>query len=324
MVVSPDISQCQIVCALSRGGALQMPEFDQGAQPMSAAGDWRHVGFRQARSSNMRKMNGFTLIELLVVIAIIALLVAILLPSLSKAKELANRVACSSNLSAIGKALNLYEADNENEYPFIANVADMIFDEPMLPGGHPGGMWYLDRMGAPVKRLNMNENLNILVAEGLVTFEVFLCPSVRGSAMDRSSSGTGRSYGFKDRNGDIYIHYAYHLGYTSTKDGPNAAPINEFIDSRVVILGDQPGDDIHDFDRITGGSDNDGSGYNHGDDGINVLSADSHVSWETSIRCGANGNNVYSRDVLPDGELDGSLLVTVPVHPLDTVLIRPN
>ncbi len=55
-----------------------------------------------------RKSSGFTLIELLVVIAIIALLVSILLPSLNKAKELAKKAVCSSQLKGFGTALNMY------------------------------------------------------------------------------------------------------------------------------------------------------------------------------------------------------------------------
>jgi len=61
--------------------------------------------------------HGFTLIELLVVIAIIALLVSILLPSLQKAKDLAQSVLCMNNLRGTGAALMLYAQDHDMWVP---------------------------------------------------------------------------------------------------------------------------------------------------------------------------------------------------------------
>ena len=65
----------------------------------------------------MKAIRGFTLIELLVVIAIIAILLAILLPSLSMARVHAKRLASAGNLRQIGMALEMYTQDNQGFFP---------------------------------------------------------------------------------------------------------------------------------------------------------------------------------------------------------------
>ena len=86
----------------------------------------------------------FTLIELLVVVSIIALLVAILLPSLAKAREQAKRTVCQSNLHQVGLAVFAYALDNQQRSPRITmrgtvedsryGYAAKIDGDPQYPG----------------------------------------------------------------------------------------------------------------------------------------------------------------------------------------------
>ena len=78
----------------------------------------------------MRRRRGFTLVELLVVIGIIALLIGILMPALTRAREQANTTKCGANLHTIGIALTMY-VNQYNAYPGHASMV----------GGTTGAIW---------------------------------------------------------------------------------------------------------------------------------------------------------------------------------------
>ena len=86
-------------------------------------------------SPKWRKRNfpGFTLIELLVVIAIIAILAAMLLPALSRAKAAGQSAACKSNLHQMGISLTLYISDFQKSPLWINAAAAQTWDNTLLP-----------------------------------------------------------------------------------------------------------------------------------------------------------------------------------------------
>lgn len=140
-----------------------------------------------------RHKHAFTLIELLVVISIIALLIAILLPALSAARESASRVTCASNVRQNIIAVNAYAADYKDLLPphYKRPNAPLVTYE--MKNGRLGGF-------------------GILYDEGYTTTgEVFYCPSNESSPFAYRSYITGSTYGvpFLEANAKYRSSYYY-------------------------------------------------------------------------------------------------------------------
>jgi prepilin-type N-terminal cleavage/methylation domain-containing protein len=114
-----------------------------------------------------RQNRGFTLIELLVVISIIAILMAIMMPSLSKAREQARTIVCSSQLKDIGAAFNFYAMDNNNEM-----VSNHPNPEDMSAG--KTNMRWCARLAEYYDRKSGSQATQ---ADGAYDFNLYRCPT---------------------------------------------------------------------------------------------------------------------------------------------------
>ena len=89
----------------------------------------RVVDQSPGRGWKLGSRRAFTLIEVLVVVAIIALLLAVLLPSLSKAREMAKVNACKANLHDFGLAIQMYISENDPYLPLVPYIGSSIYTD---------------------------------------------------------------------------------------------------------------------------------------------------------------------------------------------------
>jgi prepilin-type N-terminal cleavage/methylation domain-containing protein/prepilin-type processing-associated H-X9-DG protein len=152
-------------------------------------------------SSSLRK--GFTLIELLVVIAIIAILAAMLLPALGKAKDKSQGISCMNNTKQLMLANHMYQGDNHDALPRAFHGG---YNPPPNDPNKPWVSGWLT-WGADTDNTNLVKLLDTQYASMAGYFgkskDIFRCPA------DKFASGIQRSRGWSSRvrslSGNIYV-----------------------------------------------------------------------------------------------------------------------
>lgn len=202
----------------------------------------------------MKRQKAFTLIELLVVIAIIALLLAILIPSLNKARELANRIVCGSRLKTLTSASINYAAGPGNGYYVPAGYSPYF--NPDEPDADPANQYCNWSMNETYRKYIDIDNYRpgYGLDAGQMQFpKEYLCPSDKISGDIDNVSDYG-----------VLTSYAYNVtDWDPWGGGSGSGWLNKIVGHRVDRV-EKPAEKLHFIDGIDWWTDYDAADYTKG------------------------------------------------------------
>jgi len=287
----------------------------------------------------IKGLKAFTLVELLVVIAIIALLISILLPSLSRARELSKRLVCASNVKGIGTSAKIYSNDNQEKW-MVPGFRSTLIDAANVA--------YTESSGVVVGHLRAQESKKdnpgqansgstalsvtraywMLVRSGDVTVKQYTCPSSGDD--DDPTENIDNYYDFTTYGN---ISYGYQVPF-----GPRDTQAREGMDNRQSVAADKgpwyfataipdwndggnpPPVDLDDSPKEWRLFNSQNHGGQANGEGQNILFADGHANFNRIPAVGVDSDNVYtlmlnSWNALPYNRIHGDAPQEAPEDP---------
>ncbi len=260
-----------------------------------------------------RPRHAFTLIELLVVIAIIGLLISIILPALSRAREIGRRTVCSTNLREIGAAFWQYAEDYDGWYPAkgkfgesdapvheLAQVQHLGTRNPTTAGW---GLQFAGMVRDIVERDHTHNEASL--PKYLPAPKILICPSdVTGNIYNAPGNPPVPQLPVREAKSFVEMDASsaakekpYSYMYVALWRNDEKTPY--------FMLGDESNQQDNATNSLTGLTDED----NHGRRGINALFTDNHVEW-----VGARGGDFNSLQELA-WKLWGPAVLAKPRYP---------